>query len=111
MLDKTSEKVLKYALSKYDGDMDKAIEISPSPFNIEHTELNHLCTNLQEQGYLNLYCFASDYEPGDIYLSHKGLKYFELKKKERLKYWLPIVISNIIAGIALITSIISLLMK
>ena len=111
MLDKTSEKVLKHALSKYKGNMEESIKILPSQFNIDYTELNQLCVNLQAQGYLTMYCYASEYEHGDIYLSHKGLKYFELKRKERFKYWLPIVISNIIAGIALIISIITLLMK
>ncbi len=53
MLDKKSENVLKIAISKYDGDMDKDINIYGRDVELTFSELNSLCFNLYNSGYIS----------------------------------------------------------
>lgn len=96
MLDKNSEIILKYAISKFDGNMDREIYISPTLLDIDYTEFNSLCKELRKNKYLYVYSSAaSNQDSAYLRLTSKGLNYFELKRKEKIKYWIPITISLI----------------
>ena len=108
MLDKKSEKVLKLAIALYNGDIEKDIPIYSAKIKLSFTELNSLCRNLHSSGYLDSYWYASSpSDPVLIKLSHNGLHYFERKKKTSFYFWIPILLSNLIAAIALLISILT----
>ena len=109
MLDKTSERILKLAISKYAGDMEKDILIFPNESNLDYTELNSVCSNLCEFEYFKTYYNSlNNTKPAEIQLSHKGLHYFEMKKKNFFyicikSVWMPLTVSllaNIIISVS-----------
>ena len=110
MLDKQSEKVLKIAISNYDGDTHKIIPIPPEDIGVYYSELNSLCSYLQEQGYISN--FQSSTNPKfSVYfqLTHKGLHYFEQKKSTNKQFIKNSVIVPI--SVTLLTNIIISLSK
>lgn len=108
MLDKKSRQVLKLAISLYDGNLEKDIPINSQEINIAFAELNSLCQNLYALGYLSTYWRSSSpIEPILIRISHKGLHYFENERKTSFHFWLPILLSNLIAASALLISILA----
>lgn len=110
MLDKKAEKILRFIISKYDGNLDKDIVIYPDEVKLHYSELDSMCNYMREIGLLQMYCYSGfGNEPAYAILSHCGLHYFENNYKKLLQFWLPIVTSNIIALAALIVSILSYL--
>lgn len=96
MLDKQSEKVLKYAISQYNGNIGNDIVICSNDVNLPYDTLNILCDNLYKNGYFNLcklpYCKDI---PVTITLTYKSLTYFECKKMEKHKYFIQLLSSKI----------------
>ena len=99
MLDKTSEKILKLAISKYDGNMDNEIKIYPEETKLHYSELDAICTNLNNYGYIQSFIYSgSQYCKTSFYLTHNGLHYFEMKKKNFFyicikSIWVPIIVT------------------
>ena len=89
MLDKQSEKILKLIQSKYEGNTYADILIYPNDTGMHYSELSTLCLNLLKHGYI---CdTALSYHQGEavqLNLTHEGLRYFELKSKEKRQLWL-----------------------
>lgn len=114
MLDKKSENVLKISISKYDGDMDKDINIYGRDVELTFSELNSLCFNLYNSGYISNFFYSyGENEAVKITLSHNGLNYFKLKKAEHVQYLKQLAVSklsDIIVSVivALITTLITL---
>lgn len=110
MLDKTAEKVLKYIIENYDGDAEKDINIFPKQFDMSYTELNSLCHSLHKQGMLSTYWHSThNNEPASVCLSHEGLHYFEIKRKNIFfmclkSIWIPI-------SVTLLTKALTILIK
>lgn len=99
MLDKKSERVLKFIVSKYNGNIDNKIEVFAERFNIHYSELNSLCFNLHELGYISSFYYASESTSVDVFLTYKGLKYFENKKSKKLNSLKSSIIIPIIVTI------------
>lgn len=99
MLDRISKKLLTLAISKYPGNMETPIEIYASEIGIDYTELNAAIRFLKEYGFLSrIACTPSAGISADVYLTHKGLHYFGLKRalnRDVLKksVFLPIVVT------------------
>lgn len=82
MLDKTSERFLNIAISKYDGNMEKEIIITSEEMNIDYTEFENLNYYLRSNKYIH--CRLNDFEKSSsVLLTYNGLRYFEHKKTER----------------------------
>ena len=110
MLDKLSEKVLKLIILKYDGNMAKEIHLSCSEINIGFEELNSLCLNLHNHGYISDYLYSNSQEtPVRILLSHKGLHYFESKRAQNLQMFKKSILIPII--VTLLTELLVFLLK
>lgn len=114
MLDKKSENVLKVAISKYNGNMGKDIDIYGQDVKLTFSELNSLCFNLLKSGHISNFSYSySESEAVKITLSYNGLNYFKLKKSEHVQYLKQLAISklsDIIVSVivALITTLITL---
>ena len=112
MLDKTSEKILLTAIKKYDGNMDKDIEIFPSEINVPYKELERACYFLWKNGYCKLLKPSwNSGAPTTILLTYNGLKYFQLKRKEQFRFWIPVIISVIALFRPEITKLISYILN
>ena len=113
MLNKTAEKVLKCIIKKSKGNLEESVNISHKDFKdkkITNSFINSVCRQLKKEEYIcNAYLGCNEYETIEVFLSHNGFSYFDNKRTKNFKFWVPIVISNIIAFAALIISIISLL--
>lgn len=87
MLDKQSEKVLKIAISKYNGKAEDYTKITQKEAGIHFTALNILCKSLFENGYiLQYYEACAEDESVELILSNNGLHYFENKRKKNIEY-------------------------
>ncbi len=113
MLNKNAEKVLKCIIKKSNKDFDELIDISHNDFKdkkFSNSLINSICNQLKNEGYISR-CYPSldenDYL--SVCLNHAGYSYFDIKQKKNFRFWVPIIISNIIAFAALIISIIALL--
>ena len=101
MLDKQSKKILKYVISKYSGNMETDIPIIPEELDLDYTEVNAACLNLYSLGYFS--DFTQSYFKNDtikVLLSHNGLHYFEIQRKNIFficlkNIWMPITVSVI----------------
>ena len=62
---------------------------------------------LHENGYIA--CLFADDTIYRLTAEHKGINYAEIQFKENLKFWLPHIISNSIALLALIVAILAYL--
>lgn len=99
MLDKQSEKVLKIAASKYNGNSDIDIPIYPNEINIHYSELNALCFNLHEEGYVqDFYATNDTHYPAKLRLTYRGLHYFKYKDIEnrvtfKKSIFIPIIVT------------------
>ena len=99
MLDKTSEKILKFAISKYNGNMEDEIEILPAEAKLHYSELDAVCNNLYKNGYIQSFIYSGSQNRNvSFYLTHSGLHYFEMKKKNFFyicikSVWIPIIVT------------------
>lgn len=85
MLDKTSEKVLKYLIEKSNGLLNELIHIEDA--EIEHLGMStnifySACEHLHQNGYLADFATYIDVNAYFI-LNYKGFSYFEYKKYEK----------------------------
>ena len=60
---------------------------------------------LHETGYIE--CIFADSTIYCIHSKYKGQHYFENHLKENMRFWIPIIVSNLIAVLALVVSILS----
>ena len=99
-LDKKAEKVLLFIISKYDGNMDEDIYIYPSEINMPYSELDAAGVHLQQQGLLKWYAYSDHQSRAALtQLSHLGLHYFEIKRKERFGSFLTPVAVTVITNL------------
>lgn len=107
MLDKYSQKILSSAIQKYKTEnvnFHTFYSSDAASFNMSKERLLSTCEQLANEGYL--YDFVKYYDDGCRFrLTNKGLVYFETKRKEQFHFWIPIIVSNLIAIIALLHSI------
>lgn len=108
MLNKKSEIILRYLISnKHDeGQLFDFADIQKILPGCSKTLINSLLKTLGEEAYIQ----AVQKDGGDvvlIVLRPKGECYFENKRIEILKYWMPIILSNAIAFAALINSMLA----
>ncbi len=92
MLDKTSEKILKYVLKPSGKIMD---------FN--SPDLYDFCRELEADNYIEI-VYGVNNTIESITLTPKGKRYFEIRARECIRFWVPVGIS----GIALLIAIASL---
>ncbi len=92
MLDKASEKILKFASNPSGKAMD---------FN--SPELYDFCRELEADNYIEI-VYGANNAIESISLTPKGKRYFEIRVRERIRFWVPVGIS----GIALLIAIASL---
>lgn len=99
MLDKTSEQILKLAISKYNGSMEDEIEILPAETGLHYSELDAACSNLCKCKYIRSFVYSGWHSSkASFYLTHNGLHYFEMKKKNFFylcikSIWMPLTVS------------------
>lgn len=109
MLDKPSEKVLRYAVSKYNSDFCSYVNLSPQDVEMNASHLNNICESLCQNGYLSEHnYFFSDTEESQITLTYKGISYFNYKRMERIKFLMPIVLETILSLAVIAISIVNL---
>ena len=111
LLNKTAEKVLKCIIKKSNGNLEESISISHKDFKdkkITNSFINSVCQQLYKEGYI-VKCYLSCDEDDfiELFLKYEGYSYFDNKKTKNFKYWIPIIISNIIAILALIVAILA----
>ena len=108
-LDKQSEKINELAISKYNGKMDKYIELLPNETGLHYSELDAACRNLNELGYIQSFMRSGSQDrAASFYLTHNGLHYFEYKRKNIFylclkSVWMPLTVSlltNIIISVS-----------
>lgn len=113
MLNKSAEKVLKCIIKKSNGNLEELISISHKDFKdkaITSGLINSICRQLHKEGYIsNAYLSCGDDETIDVYLSHNGFSYFDNKKTKNFRFWIPIIITNLISLAALIIAILAYL--
>lgn len=113
MLNKEAEKVLKCIIEKFDGNFDEMVDISHKDIKdkkITNNLINSICSQLNKEGYIgNSYPSINEDDFISVYLNHEGYSYFDNKRTNLFQTWFPIILSNLIAFVALIISIIALL--
>lgn len=99
MLDKQSEKVLKYIIDNthYEANSEPQLiegkDIS-NALNIPMHFLSEICENLGKDNYIK--CLSNDFsEVIAIYLKQKGLFYFENRKTENRLFYKQIALSKV----------------
>ena len=112
LLNKTAEKVLKCIIKKSKGNLEQSICICWKDFKnkkITNSFINSVCQQLYKEGYISKKCYLSCDEDDfiELFLKYEGYSYFDNKKTKNFKYWIPIIISNIIAILALIVAILA----
>lgn len=109
MLDKQSRKILKYAKSQYAED-NNYISLYPQRLKIDYQTLNIICEDLHKEGYIQNFRRACDNDQDvTVSLSYKAFTYTKENLLANLRFWIPIVLSNLIALSALIISILTYL--
>ena len=114
MLDKDSKKVLKYIKNLYtvfgnamnnaiDGRITLLEHQDAAALNIPSHKLFLICKELEKYGYLENVTY-SDCDV-TVSITQQGLSYSKYVLYQSLKYWIPIVTSNLIALIALLHSV------
>ena len=106
MLDKTSKKILKHAISNYTGNMEKDILIFPNELELDYTEINAACLHLKSLGYIS--DFIPSYFSDDaitLHLSHNGLQYFKNRFNWFYKNWLEILTLTVSIATLIVTAI------
>ena len=97
MLDKQSEKVLKYAISKYNDSSQNLILFMDTDallLQIPIDKIELICKDLSNNGYFFNYATYID-EGCRVQLTNKGISYFKTKRTEQLRFWIPVSISVI----------------
>lgn len=108
MLDKTSKRVLRLIISKYNN-ADELISILPSEAELSSSALNNLCDNLCKHKYLsNIFYSHNSDDPIEVFISHEGLHYFEINTRQNLRFWIPIIISIIALAKSFMPELLSL---
>lgn len=106
MLNKQSEKFLKFVLSKYDGNIENDIIIYPSDLNINFTELNFLCRSLLKHKLIcGLDCSSYQKEPVRFTLSYHAIHYFENKPNWFSQNWLGVLTLAVSIATLIVTAI------
>ena len=99
---KDTEKVLKCAIIKCGGDLNKRIALSQNNFKdpkFSISYINAICEELSRKGYIKLPVFDYDCQQGPrFYLTYEGYSYLEAKKADTKRLWLknawiPILVS------------------
>ncbi len=97
MLDKQSEKVLKYAISKYNDSSQNLISFIDTDallLQISIDKIEIICEDLSNNGYF--FNFVKYIDEGcRVQLTNNGISYFETKRTEQLRFWIPVSISVI----------------
>lgn len=111
-MDKDSEIVLKRIIDKTNN-FEDLLDLSYRDFDnnkFTNSFINSICHKLLREGYIHPFYesrTATDYL--NVQITHEGYSYFKILRKELFYFWIPIIVSNAIAFVALIISIIALL--
>lgn len=101
---KDTEKVLKCAIIKCGGNLNRRIALSKNNFKnpkFSISYINAICEELLRKGYIKLPVFDYDCQQGPyFYLTYEGYSYFETKKADAKRLWLknawiPIIVAFI----------------
>lgn len=109
MLDKLSEKVIVQAVQQYNEKDENFISFDNADadaIKIPPEHLINICEDLQKNGYICNFVKYVD-EGCRFQLTNPGITYFETKRNNICKYWIPIITSNLVSIIALLHSILT----
>lgn len=115
MLDKTSEKVLKYIIANSENKGTLLVLFFNSSdsdkLNMSFSLFCSTCEFLQKEGYIKEFQLYYEQTDGRLFLTFKGYSYFEYKKIENLEFYKQLALSKISdiivsAIVALITALI-----
>jgi len=115
MLDKTSEKVLKFLVSESNNTGNK-ITVEFDTIDAWHLNMSFAlfcstCKFLQDNGYVEEFTLYFEQENGMLQLTFKGYTYFEYKRIEKIEFYKQLALSKIsdilVSVITTITTIIN----
>lgn len=95
-MDKTSEKVLKYLIKSYKNnefDCATITEKDLKKLNLSWCRFHDILTELKNNQMLKSIVSITNGE--DVYLSQKAYSYFEIKRSNRRRFYLDLIISKI----------------
>lgn len=103
MLDKQSEKFLKYIIKNSKNNTISELQRKSQYIGIDYDTICDICKSLESEGYID--CINADDGVFAVILRNKGLSYFSLKKKKIIYTSFKIAVSLATLIVAILTYI------